>query len=114
MKDKFPKTKSTLDKIFYKEEKTPYELIVCKCFDCCAYNPLTCKSLTSVDFNEAVDSIKHCDNYSSCVLAGYATGKRMFTKKQRVKRELTEEQRQILVERMNKARLARQNNKSMN
>lgn len=103
MKNTFPKTKKTLDSIFNKEEKTPYELIVCKCFDCCAYNPLYCKSLTSNDFNEAVDSIKHCEN-GTCILTGYATGKKTFPKKERKKREYTEEQRAAMVERMNKAR----------
>lgn len=111
MKNKFPKTKKTLDEIFNKEEKTPYELIVCKCFDCCAYNPMCCKSLTADDFNEAVDSIKHCE-VGSCVLAGYATGKKEFPKKERKKREYTEEQRAAMKERMNLAREARMNKKA--
>lgn len=106
MKNKFPKTKNILDKIFTKEEKTPYELILCKCFDCCAYNPLCCKNLTTDDFKEAVNSIKYCES-GSCVLAGYATGKKTFPKKERKKREYTEEQKAAMKERMIFAREAK-------
>lgn len=103
MKETFPKTKKAIDNMFAKEEKTAYELIVCKCFDCCAYNPLCYASLTSDDFKEAVESIKQCDS-GSCVLAGYARQKKSIFTPKRKKREYTEEQKQAMRERMLHAR----------
>ena len=70
----FPKTKNRLDKIFLKgSDKTPYEYILCKCFDCCGYNSLLYSDLSKDDFNEAVESIKYCSEKShTCPLAGLA------------------------------------------
>lgn len=107
MKSSFPKNQEEVEKIFLKEYKSPYELILCKCFDCCAYNPCVHKNLTESEFIDAVDSIKYCDEIShTCPLSGYATG----TKDLKKKRIITEDQREAMRQRMIHARKVRLEN----
>ena len=98
MSNKFPKSKQKIDEIFDKENKDAYELILCKCFDCCAYNPKEWSKLTNDDFKEAVDNIKNCTS-TGCVLRGVATGEtEIYTKKRTI--NLSEEEREKRRQRM--------------
>lgn len=96
MRNKFPKNEDEINLIFQKEDKSSYEVVLCKCFDCCAYNPKCWSKLTHEDFREAIDNIKNCLS-TSCPLYGYATKKKQFKEKVT---NISDEERQKRAERM--------------
>lgn len=107
MKNIFPNKKSVLDKLFIKEEKSVYERIVCKCFDCCGYNPSMFELLTVADFKESKESMEQCP--ATCALYGYIKENTYVPKK----RNISEEHREKLRETIKKAREARLNKKNI-
>lgn len=97
-----PKEKMTqnyIDELMSKEELTPYEVIVLKCYDCCAY----AKGQSKEHFAVSKNSVIWCT--SNCILNKYLNGA-AFGKKAmklpRQKRNWTEEQRQAAADRMKK------------
>lgn len=99
-------TKPYIDLLLTKEDLTPYETIVLKCFDCCAYDQPQSKNF----FAESKTNVMECT--SSCPLNKIIKGAAFGTKATKVPkshRELTPEQREAARKRAEHARSCRMN-----
>lgn len=93
----FPQTKRTLDK-YFDNPQTFEECIICKCFDCCGYNPNLCHSLTNDDYRESSQYVRECD-IDTCTLHKIITGN-LVNEMTKRRRNVSEEERNARRERM--------------
>lgn len=87
----------TIDVLFAKENPTPYEVVLCHCFNCNAYKP----GQKSEFFRESAEEVFSCQ--SDCVLRRFLFGEKFGTRRtprQRRPSNLTEEQRKAAGERL--------------